>query len=95
MINKIANLSDQLRQQGLPVSVRSTQSAVQIHMNFGETDRMLLKRSLMAIYVKDKYDIPKFNKVFDEIFKEEVKQETPQEEKRGTAYKGAGPKSNR
>lgn len=95
MINKIANLSDQLRQQGLPVSVRSTQSAVQIHMNFGETDRMLLKRSLMAIYVKDKYDIPKFNKVFDEIFKEEVKQETPQEEKRGTAYKGAGPKSNK
>ena len=67
MINKIAKLSDQLRQQGLPVSVRSTQSAVQIHMSFGETDRMLLKRSLMAVYVKDKYDIPKFNKVVDEI----------------------------
>lgn len=95
MIAKIANLSAQLRDQGLPVSIRSTQAATKIYMNLGETDRQLLKRALMAIYVKDKYDIPKFNKVFEEVFKKEVEQENPKEEMRGTAYRGAGPKSNK
>ena len=72
MLNKIANLSAQLREEGLPVSIRSTQAAVKIHMEFGETDRQLLKTALMAVYVKDRYDIPKFNKIFDEIFKVEL-----------------------
>ena len=95
MINKIANLSGQLRDEGLPVSIRSTYAAVQIYQTFGESDRLLLKRALMAIYVKDKYDIPKFNKVFEKIFKEEVKKEELKQDKRGTAYKGTGPKSNK
>ena len=95
MINKIANLSNQLRNQGLPVSIRSTQAAVQIYQDFGDDDRLLLKRALMAVYVKDKYDIPKFNKVFDEIFKKEDKKENLKEDKRGTAYRGSGPKSNK
>ena len=69
MINKIANLSAQLRQEGLPVSIRSTQAAVRIHMELGESDRQLLKTALMAVYVKDRYDIPKFNKVFEKVFK--------------------------
>ena len=59
MINKIATLSAQLRQKGLPVSVRSTQSAVQVYMALGEDDRQLLKNALMSVYVKDKYDIPR------------------------------------
>ena len=54
MINKIATLSAQLRQKGLPVSVRSTQSAVQVYMALGEDDRQLLKNALMSVYVKDK-----------------------------------------
>ena len=95
MINKIATLSAQLRQKGLPVSVRSTQSAVQVYMALGEDDRQLLKNALMSVYVKDKYDIPRFNKVFDGIFKKEVKKENPKKDMRGTAYKGAGPKSNK
>ncbi|MDO5859938.1 VWA domain-containing protein, partial [Methanobrevibacter sp.] len=95
MIKKIATLSSQLRQQGLPVSVRSTQSAVQIYMNFGETDRQLLKTALMAVYVKDRYDIPKFNKVFEEVFKIKVENEVAKEDVRGTAYRGTGPKSNK
>ena len=95
MINKIATLSNQLREQGLPVSVRSTQSAVQIYMDFGESDRQLLKTALMAVYVKDRYDIPKFLKVFEEIFKKEVIHEVAKEDVRGTAYRGAGPKSNK
>lgn len=95
MINKIANLSAQLRQEGLPVSIRSTQAAVQVHMNLGEGDRELLKSALMAVYVKDKYDIPKFNKIFEKIFKVEVEKKKSPELNKGKAYSGTGPKSNK
>ena len=95
MINKIANLSAQLRQEGLPVSIRSTQAAVKIHMNLGEADRQLLKTALMAVYVKDRYDIPTFNKVFEKIFKIEMEHKKTQELNKGTAYRGKGPKSNK
>ena len=95
MINKIATLSSKLREKGLPVSVRSTQAAVQIYMNLGDEDRNLLKTALMAVYVKDRYDIPKFNKVFDEVFKVELPKMDPKELNKGTAYRGAGPKSNK
>ena len=95
MLNKIANLSAQLRQEGLPVSIRSTQAAVRIYMELGEKDRQLLKTALMAVYVKDKYDIPKFNKVFENIFKVEVEKPVSEELNRGKAYRGTGPKSNK
>ena len=95
MINKIATLSSQLRQSGLPVSIRSTQSATRVYMDMGEENRQLLKTALMAIYVKDRYDIPKFNKIFEEVFKREVEKEIAKEEQRGTAYRGKGPKSNK
>ena len=52
MIDKVADLSHQLREVGLPVSVRSTQSAAQIYRELGEDDRNLLKTALRAIYVK-------------------------------------------
>ena len=71
MIKKIAQLSNQLRDEGLPVSIRSTYSATEVYMELGETDRDLLRTALRAIYVKDRYDIPKFNKIFEEIFKKE------------------------
>ena len=95
MIKKIANLSAQLREKGLPVSVRSTQAAVRIYMDLGEDDRQLLKTALMAVYVKDRYDIPKFLKVFDEVFKNEPERKADKELERGTAYRGRGPKSNK
>ena len=95
MIKKIANLSAQLREKGLPVSVRSTQAAVKIYMDLGEDDRQLLKTALMAVYVKDRYDIPKFLKVFEEVFKTEVEKEVAKELEKGTAYRGKGPKSNK
>ena len=41
MIDKVADLSHQLREVGLPVSVRSTQSAAQIYRELGEDDRNL------------------------------------------------------
>ena len=96
MIIKIANLSAQLRANGLPVSIRSTQSALQVYNEFGEENRALLKTALMAIYVKDRYDIPKFNKIFDEIFKPDLPEnKLPEELNKGHAYRGKGPKSNK
>ena len=95
MINKIANLSAELRQEGLPVSIRSTQAAVQVHRDLGESDRELLKNALMAVYVKDKYDIPKFNKIFEKIFKVELEKKENSELNKGKAYSGTGPKSNK
>ena len=95
MINKIANLSAELRQEGLPVSIRSTQAAVQVHRDLGESDRELLKNALMAVYVKDKYDIPKFNKIFEKIFKVELEKKENPELNKGKAYSGTGPKSNK
>lgn len=96
MIRKITTLSAQLREKGLPVSVRSTQSAVEVYMDLGEDDRELLKIALMSIYVKDKYDIPKFNKVFDEVFAVKLPENDGGEElNKGQAYRGKGPKSNK
>ena len=80
MIDKVADLSHQLREVGLPVSVRSTQSAAQIYRELGEDDRNLLKTALRAIYVKDKYDIPKFNKIFENVFKKEAKKKPTREQ---------------
>ena len=96
MITKIANLSNQLRDEGLPVSIRSTFSASEVYLQLGETDRDLLRTALRAIYVKDKYDIPKFNKIFEEIFKKEkVPSEDEEMLEKGKAYRGTGPKSNK
>ena len=96
MINKIAQLSNQLREEGLPVSIRSTYSASEVYLALGETDRDLLRTALRAIYVKDKYDIPKFNKIFEGIFKKEKeKSEAEEMLDRSKAYTGKGPKSNK
>ena len=43
MISKIANLSADLRKEGLPVSIRSTQSAMEVYQDLGDLDRNLLK----------------------------------------------------
>ena len=95
MIKKIVELSNQLRSEGLPVSIRSTQSAVEVYKTLGETNRTLLKNALLAIYVKDRYDIPKFNKVFEEVFKKEVPKPEIDEIQRSKAYLGRGPQSNK
>ena len=96
MISKIVKLSNLLRQEGLPVSIRSTYSASEVYFELGESDRDLLRTALRAIYVKDRYDIPKFNKIFEEIFKKEKKEtELDEIQKRSDAYRGKGPKSNK
>ena len=96
MISKIANLSANLRKEGLPVSIRSTQAAMEIYQDLGDSDRNLLKTALMAIYVKDRYDIPKFLKIFDEVFAAPGPEKKVAEDmNRSKAYRGTGPKSNK
>ena len=69
MEEKIVRLSNDLRKKGMPVSVRSTQSAIDAYAILGEDNVDTLKDAFRSIYVKSKYDIPKFNKVFEKIFR--------------------------
>lgn len=69
MIDDVVRLSHALRDKGLTVSIRSSRTASDVCDLIGSNDKELLKESLKAVYVKDKYDIPKFNEVFEEIFK--------------------------
>ncbi|MDL2246897.1 VWA domain-containing protein [Methanobrevibacter sp. OttesenSCG-928-K11] len=70
MVNDIVRLSQKLREEDLPVSIRSTESALKTYGEFGIENRSLLKIALKSVYVKDKHDIPKFNRIFEEIFKD-------------------------
>ena len=68
MEEKIVRLSNDLRKKGMPVSVRSTQSAIDAYALLGEDNVDTLKDAFRSIYVKSKYDIPKFNESFDGFF---------------------------
>lgn len=74
MTERIVKLSHDLRKKGMPVSIRSTQSAMDAYALLGDDDIPLLKDAFRSIYVKSKYDIPKFNEAFDGFF---VKKTTP------------------
>lgn len=97
MIDEIALLSKKLRDAGIPVSVRSTQSAVVTYNNLADEDRNILRTALRSIYIKDKYDIPKFNKIFDELFRpnDEFEQEAKSKANKKFTYGKGGPKSNK
>ena len=56
----------------MPVSVRSTQSAIDAYAILGEDNVDILKDAFKSIYVKSKYDIPKFNESFDGFFAKKV-----------------------
>ncbi len=66
---KIVHLSNQLREKGLNVSIRSTQTALDTFELIGTNDVELLKNALRSVYVKDRYDLAKFDEVFDECFR--------------------------
>ncbi|OWT32987.1 hypothetical protein BGI41_04765 [Methanobrevibacter sp. 87.7] len=67
-INQIINLSNDLRNDGVNVSVRTTQTAYDACSLLDGSDRDVLKNALKSVYVKNKYDIPKFNKAFEKVF---------------------------
>lgn len=95
MVDKIIELSNQLREAGIPVSVRSTQAASEVYLN-DSIGKNTLKTALRAIYVKDRHDLAKFNRIYDGIFKKQFdSDESKVIEDRGKAYSGDGPKSNK
>ncbi len=95
MVDKIIELSNQLREAGIAVSVRSTLDASEIYSN-SSVSRNALKTALRSIYIKNKYDLAKFNRIFDGIFKKQFgTDEIRDVEDRGKAYSGKGPRSNK
>ena len=69
-VDQIVELSNNLRDEGMAVSIRTTQTAMDTCDLLDTNNKELLKQALRSVYVKNKYDIPKFNKQFDEVFKE-------------------------
>ena len=70
MVNKrIVALSNQLRDEGVSVSIRSTETACNV-WNLMKTDSNLneIQTALRSVYIKDHHDNKKFNKVFEELF---------------------------
>ncbi|OED29574.1 VWA domain-containing protein [Methanosphaera sp. WGK6] len=70
MVNKrIIALSNQLRDNGVPVSIRSTQTACNVWDLMKSTNNIReMKTALKSVYIKDHHDDKKFNKIFDELF---------------------------
>ena len=66
---KIIHLSNQLRAKGLNVSIRSTQTALDTYEILETNDIELLKSALRSVYVKDRYDLAKFDEVFNDCFR--------------------------
>lgn len=68
MKETIVKLSNKLRKDGMAVSIRTTQTAVDTYALLGNNDRTQLKDALRSVYVKNKYDIPKFDDAFESFF---------------------------
>lgn len=96
MIDRIVQLSNDLRDAGIAVSIRSTYSALLCCQELSQDGGDVLKMALRSIYVKDKYDIAKFDRIFDRVFrKDNSLGEDLGLESRSGAYSGSGPRSNR
>ena len=52
----------------MAVSIRTTQTAMDTYALLGNNDRTQLKDALRSVYVKNKYDIPKFDDAFESFF---------------------------
>ena len=68
-MNKIVLLSNYLRKEGMPVSIRSTSLAMEVVETLGKSMTVNeLYNSLKVIYVKNLEDYDKFDRVFNKIF---------------------------
>lgn len=70
MVNKrIVALSNQLRDEGIQVSIRSTETACNVWDLMKDTSNIQdMKTALKSVYIKNHYDDKKFNKVFEDLF---------------------------
>ena len=83
---KMVYLSNKLRQGGLPVSIRSTKTAICAYNLIGEEDYALLRSALRSVYVKNKYDLPKFDEAFAMTFMAKPAQTITKEIQRQTEH---------
>ena len=72
MVNeRIVALSNQLREEGVSVSVRSTKTACDVwNLMKGSTDIKDMQYALKTVYIKDTHDEQKFDDIFEELFAE-------------------------
>ncbi|RAP52745.1 MAG: hypothetical protein BZ138_02405 [Methanosphaera sp. rholeuAM270] len=72
MVNRrIVALSNQLREEGVSVSVRSTKTACDVwDLMKSSTDMNDMRHALKSVYIKDTHDEKKFDEIFEEIFRE-------------------------
>jgi uncharacterized protein with von Willebrand factor type A (vWA) domain len=66
-MDEIINFSGLLRENGIPASIRSTQSAVKVVKLINENGP-LLKEGLASVYLKEQGQREKFDSLFDEFF---------------------------
>ena len=66
-MQEIINFSKILRENNIPVSIRSTQSAYETYELFKD-DINDLNNALAAVYIKDKNHRSKFDKIFKSTF---------------------------
>lgn len=79
MYEKLVLFSNRLRNEGMLVSIRTTTTAKQfLEQNKDRITDDQLYSVLKAIYLKDKDDVRKFDKVFYRMFKETKKKEDTQ-----------------
>jgi uncharacterized protein with von Willebrand factor type A (vWA) domain len=69
MVNeRIVALSNQLREEGIPVSVRSTKTACDVWNLMKESTEMKdMQYALKSVYIKDTHDEQKFDDIFEAI----------------------------
>lgn len=66
---EIITLSNFLRKEGMIISIRSTITAAWIWKNYNAyISSSEMKEALKCIYIKNKEDIPKFNRIYDQLF---------------------------
>lgn len=72
MVNeRIVALSNQLREEGVPVSVRSTKTACDVwELMKSSTKIEDMQNALKSVYIKDTHDEQKFDTIFEELFTE-------------------------
>ena len=72
MVNeRIVALSNQLREEGVPVSVRSTETACDVWELMKNTTKIEdMQNALKSVYIKDTHDEEKFDVIFEELFQD-------------------------
>ncbi|MCC7558345.1 MAG: VWA domain-containing protein [Methanobacteriaceae archaeon] len=79
-MKNIVEFSGLLRKNGIPASIRSTQTALEASKVIDDSENML-REALASIYIKDQRQRDKFDKLFDSVFVEGTPQDDEKDEK--------------